>query len=189
MIDMKSQWISSKYETPGWQSFRISFQIFILISILFSLSCDLLIEERPPSIDDPRVIRAAQKRVEDYKTRRLVTCRLEIVQDAEVHVDTTLARLIDRHLADLFDFPDRPERPLWPDPVKIDSGFVAAPLFDSLVFPRKAKDTSWFPENFPNADIPDSILKRYLDTLLIRKSDTLKFILPDSVIPGVTKDQ
>ena len=189
MNDMKSQRISSKCQSLMLQRCRIYFHIFILFSILFSLSCDLLIEEKPPSIDDPRVIRAAQKRVEDFKTRRLVTCRQEIVQDAEVHVDTTLARLIDRHLADLFDFPDRPERPLWPDPVNIDSGFVAAPLFDSLVFPRKARDSSWFPENFPNADIPDSILKRYLDTLLIRKSDTLKFILPDSVVLGSSKGQ
>ena len=155
-----------------------SFIAFILI-FLFS-SCDLLIEEKPPSIDDPRVIKAAIKRGEDFKMRRLQLCKSGYINDAEIHVDTTLAQLIDRYLAADYAFPERPERPLRPGQVVLDSGFVAAPIFDSIVFSQKKVDTSWFPEDFPGSGVPDSILRRYVDTMLIRKQDTTKVKLPDS---------
>ncbi len=155
---------------------------FIVILLLFLFSaCDLLIEEKPPSIDDPRVIRAAILRGEDFKTRRLEMCISGYINDAEIHVDTTLAQLIDRYLADDYAFPERPERPLRPGQVILDSGFVAAPIFDSIVFPKKKADTSWFPEDFPGSGVPDSILRRYVDTMLVRKQDTTKVRLPDTL--------
>ncbi len=155
---------------------------FVVFTLLFLFSaCDLLIEEKPPSIDDPRVIQAAIKRGEDFKIRRLQMCKSGFINDAEIHVDTTLAQLIDRYLADDYAFPERPARPLRPGQVVLDSGFVAAPIFDSIVFPKKTVDTSWFPDDFPGSGVPDSILRRYVDTMLVRKQDTSRIRLSDTL--------
>ena len=102
----------------------------IIISFFIGFqSCGLIFPDRKPTIDDPRVIRSAEIRINNYIKGKIQSCSKRILVDAETHVDTTLARKIDELLLLDTDFPEKPDRPETTEKISVESDFTPTPLF------------------------------------------------------------
>jgi hypothetical protein len=96
-------------------------------------SCNLIFERPEPSLDDPRIQRKAQQRLNTYISQKVSTCRNRINADAENHVDSTITKIISKYLNDTMYFPPIPERPELPPRLALDTSLVPVPIFkDSL---------------------------------------------------------
>ena len=128
--------------------------VISFVLILLS-SCNILWDKPPPTVQDQVIIEKAEERINTYIRQKRETCYNNIITEAEIHVDTTITRLIDQYIKDTTYFPPRPDRPIRPDALELDSNFRPEPIFkDSLrTRIRLRRDTS--------ALIPDTlILKR-----------------------------
>ena len=140
---------------------------YAIILLLFTVltSCNILWEKPPPTVEDQVIIDQAQRRLSTYIRQKKETCFNNIIDEAEVHVDTTITNLIDQYIKDTTYFPPRPDRPVRPGALELDSSFRPEPIFkDSLRTRIKMKRDN-------ASRIPDTLLVRK-DTLGIR-IDTL----------------
>lgn len=103
---------------------------YILFLIILLSSCNLLFEDPPPDINDPRVTTEAQYRLDEYRKTKIKTCYKNTIMDAEAHVDSLLPKIISRMLSDTTYFPDKPERPQPSEKLELDSSFRPVPIFD-----------------------------------------------------------
>lgn len=111
------------------------YRTLLISSILVvTSSCGLLFSEKKASTEDPRIISAAEARINNYVRGKLSSCRNRVLVDAETYVDTTLAKKIDELLLLETDgFPARPERPDVPDKLSIDGDFKPTPIFQDTI--------------------------------------------------------
>ena len=107
--------------------------IFISFILVVTSSCGLLFSEKKPTTEDPRIISAAEERINNYVQGKKSSCRNRVLVDAETYVDTTLAKKIDELLLETNDFPTRPERPDVPDKLSIDGDFKPTPIFQDTI--------------------------------------------------------
>ncbi|NNF33904.1 MAG: hypothetical protein HKN68_07335 [Saprospiraceae bacterium] len=107
--------------------------LYILLLCVGCYSCNILWDKPPPTIDDQIIVDRAQERLNTYIRQKRETCFNNIIEEAEIHIDTTITNLIDQYIKDTTYFPPRPERPDRPDPLEVDSNFRPEPIFkDSL---------------------------------------------------------
>ena len=117
--------------------------LIIIMLAGLATSCNLFFEEPPPSIDDPRIIAKATKRIKDYTDQKQVSCINRINRDAEIHVDSTITNLIDQYLTNGTYFPPKPQRPDLPKRLELDTSLKPIPIFkDSLPLRLKRKKDS-----------------------------------------------
>ena len=140
--------------------------IWLLLLLGLSTSCNLILEDPPPDINDPRVIREAQRRLNNYRQTKKKGCIEDIIVDAEIHVDTTLAKIIDRYISDTLYFPNKPQRPEATTKIPVDSTFRAVPIFtqaelDSLRQLKKKRPP--LPDTTSISTLPDTIRR---DTII-----------------------
>ena len=103
-------------------------RIFYLYIILSLGSCKLIFKEPPATIDDPRIIAEAKKRLDRYTARKKANCRERVIEEAIIHVDTIITQRFEALLNASESFPDRPDRPERPERLEIDSFFKPEPL-------------------------------------------------------------
>ena len=107
--------------------------LYILLLVVGCYSCNILWDKPPPSIDDQIIVDKAQERLNTYIRQKKETCFNNIIEEAEIHIDTTITNLIDQYIKDTTYFPPRPQRPDRPNPLEVDSNFRPEPIFkDSL---------------------------------------------------------
>ncbi len=136
--------------------------IYIWLPVVLLSSCNLLFEDPPPDINDPRIINEAQSRLEEYRKTKIKTCYKNTIMDAEVHVDSLLPKIINRMMSDTTYFPEKPERPQPAQKLELDSNFRPKPIFD-----QESKDTVRQEKQvLPFPVIPKDTIKK-TDTLSI----------------------
>lgn len=112
---------------------------FCLFFICSGLSCEWLREDPPLTVDDPIVIAAAQARLQQYIDIKITDCREDMLEQAEMKVDSIITELIEDYMMDTIYFPYKPERPAFPEKLKLDSSLIPKPIIDSLPSRIKTK--------------------------------------------------
>ena len=136
----------------------------ICILLIVCSSCNILWDKPPPTVEDQIIIDRARERINKYIQGKRETCFNNIIEEAEIHVDTTITKLIDQYIKDTTYFPPRPDRPLRPDALELDSNFKPEPIFkDSLRTRIKMKRESQNSEKDTFLIMKDSILMK-IDT-------------------------
>ena len=105
---------------------------YIICASIFCHSCGWLQEDPPLTVDDPIVIAAAQARLQQYIDVRIEMCREDLLEEAEIKVDSIITELIEQYMQDTIYFPVKPVRPDFPDKLKPDSSLNPKPIFDSI---------------------------------------------------------
>ena len=107
--------------------------MFIWLLCIVISGCNILWDKPPPTLEDQVIVDKAAERINTYIRQKRSSCLEDIIEEAEVHVDTTITRLIDQYIKDTTYFPPRPLRPERPDALVPDTNFKPVPIFkDSL---------------------------------------------------------
>jgi hypothetical protein len=107
-------------------------RLVLIFGFAFCFSACGWLQEEPLSKDDPVVIAAAQKRLENFIQIQLKRCRLNMMEKAEAKVDSLITELIEDYIQDTVFFPKIPVRPIFPKKLAADTSLIPKPLFDSL---------------------------------------------------------
>lgn len=105
---------------------------YIIFACIFCHSCGWLQEDPPLTVDDPIVIAAAHARLQQYINIRISMCREDLLEEAEIKVDSIITELIEEYMQDTIYFPVKPVRPDFPEKLKPDSSLTPKPIFDSI---------------------------------------------------------
>jgi hypothetical protein len=116
----------------------------LVFLLLFISSCEWLQEDAPLTVDDPLVVAAAQTRLERYMSIKIASCRENMLEQAEMKVDSIISELIEDYRQDTTYFPPIPKRPEFPEKLMPDSRLKLQPIIDSIpskIGPKSQQDS------------------------------------------------
>ena len=102
----------------------------LLFLCLILSSCSWLQEDEPLTVDDPIVIAAAQERLQKYVNIKIENCREEMLEQAEIKVDSMITELIEKYMNDTIYFPPKPIKPDFPKKLNPDTSLTPKPILD-----------------------------------------------------------
>ncbi len=82
-------------------------------------------------LENPRIKSALEKRKATYAQEILENCKREILDKAELYVDSVISAEINFQLSDSIVFPEKPIKPDWPGPIVVSETIKAKPIFKS----------------------------------------------------------
>jgi hypothetical protein len=112
----------------------------VMIGLALGLSACGWLQEEPLTEEDPVVVAAAQKRLENFIKIKLKRCRIDMMEKAEAKVDSLITELIEDYIQDTVFFPKIPSRPKFPNKLFADTSLIPKPLFDSL--PKQKRNST-----------------------------------------------
>lgn len=101
----------------------------VVLWTVIAISACSVPENNENLLDMILVEQKLQERIDDYMKSRLLSCKLSIFEEAEIHVDTLIESLISFDILQGVQFPSPPSRPQFPDQIILDDTTEVSPIF------------------------------------------------------------
>mgnify|MGYP000897760286 CR=1 FL=1 len=101
--------------------------LITIIAFMTLVSCNKN-ENTELNIKNPKIKTALEKRKTEYAKEILEKCRRDILEKAEIYVDSLISAEIIFQLSDSIVFPPKPEKPNWPGPIQVPETIRATPI-------------------------------------------------------------
>lgn len=101
----------------------------VVLWTVFTISSCSVAEDDENLLDIALVEKKLQERIDDYMKSRLLSCKLSILEEAEIHVDTLIESLISFDILQGVQFPTPPARPQFPGRIILDDTTEVGPIF------------------------------------------------------------
>lgn len=98
-----------------------------ILFLIFYISCGQSADEY--NINNPRIKDAFENRKKQFIEENMKNCNDDLLQKAEIYVDSLIAAEIDYRLNDSIIFPEKPVRPDWPGEIVVPDSIKAKPIF------------------------------------------------------------
>jgi hypothetical protein len=80
-------------------------------------------------IRNPKIREAFENRKTEFINENMTNCKEDILNKAEIYVDSVIAAEIDYRISDSIIFPEKPLRPEWPGDILVPDSIKAKPIF------------------------------------------------------------
>ena len=80
-------------------------------------------------VRNPKIKKAFENRKTEFINETMTNCREDILNKAEIYVDSLIAAEIDYRISDSIIFPEKPLRPEWPGDILVPDSIKAKPIF------------------------------------------------------------